>query len=257
MNNGSFYIGYQNKMPEPLFAFIRKLYLALLVIVVLSAISFSVLKIGFADSRFEYGTLSELSGTLYLQPVPYLEIEDDHWGQNQQVLLVGFGKFGATTNIKEMEETIGKSLEGVQVVLRGTKIYDDGFQLLELTEGKHALVSYAEDQMKKNDIAFESKAIELSGEVIDPKCYFGVMKPGYGKPHRSCASRCLAGGIPAMYVTRNPSQASSSYYILLDEENMFCYFKEYIAENTRITGDEFQIGNLNFIQINSIENLIP
>jgi len=25
----------------------------------------------------------------------------------------------------------------------------------------------------------------LQGEIIDPKCYFGVMKPGKGKIHRS------------------------------------------------------------------------
>jgi hypothetical protein len=36
----------------------------------------------------------------------------------------------------------------------------------------------------------------LLGEIVDSKCFLGVMKPGEGKPHRSCATRCLSGGVP-------------------------------------------------------------
>ena len=36
----------------------------------------------------------------------------------------------------------------------------------------------------------------LRGEIVDSKCYLGVMKPGRGKPHRACATLCIRGGIP-------------------------------------------------------------
>ena len=38
--------------------------------------------------------------------------------------------------------------------------------------------------------------VTLKGEIIDPKCYLGAMKPGGGKTHKACAMRCIAGGIP-------------------------------------------------------------
>ena len=41
----------------------------------------------------------------------------------------------------------------------------------------------------------------LRGEIIDPKCFAGAMKPGEGKPHKACAVLCLRGGIPPMFLT--------------------------------------------------------
>jgi hypothetical protein len=34
------------------------------------------------------------------------------------------------------------------------------------------------------------------GELVDSKCFFGVMRPATGKVHRACAIRCLSGGVP-------------------------------------------------------------
>ena len=53
----------------------------------------------------------------------------------------------------------------------------------------------------------------LQGEIIDPKCYFGVMKPGKGKIHRSCAVRCVSGGIPPVLATTDHNNISQ-YYLL-------------------------------------------
>jgi len=39
--------------------------------------------------------------------------------------------------------------------------------------------------------------ITLRGEIVDAKCFFGVMRPALGKVHRACAIRCLSGGVPA------------------------------------------------------------
>ena len=57
----------------------------------------------------------------------------------------------------------------------------------------------------------------LEGEIIDPKCYFGVMKPGFGKIHRSCAVRCISGGIPPVFATSDENNISE-YYLITDEK---------------------------------------
>ena len=44
-------------------------------------------------------------------------------------------------------------------------------------------------------------AVTVTGEIVDSKCYMGVMNPGQGKVHRDCAARCLSGGVPPIFVT--------------------------------------------------------
>ncbi len=46
-------------------------------------------------------------------------------------------------------------------------------------------------------------AVQLTGEIVDSKCYFGVMNPGNGKVHRDCAARCISGGIPPAFLVRD------------------------------------------------------
>jgi hypothetical protein len=45
--------------------------------------------------------------------------------------------------------------------------------------------------------------VTLTGEIVDSKCYSGVMNPGQGKVHRDCAVRCLSGGIPPAFLARD------------------------------------------------------
>ena len=47
--------------------------------------------------------------------------------------------------------------------------------------------------------------MSLTGEIVDSKCYFGVMNPGNGKVHRDCAVRCISGGIPPAFLVRDVS----------------------------------------------------
>ncbi len=44
--------------------------------------------------------------------------------------------------------------------------------------------------------------VELVGELVDSKCYLGVMRPATGKVHRACAVRCLKGGVPPGLLVR-------------------------------------------------------
>ena len=60
----------------------------------------------------------------------------------------------------------------------------------------------------------EMGSIEVQGEIDDHKCFFGVMKPGFGKVHLSCAVRCIAGGIPAILTTNPLPGEKAEYYFL-------------------------------------------
>ena len=45
----------------------------------------------------------------------------------------------------------------------------------------------------------------LSGEIVDGKCFLGVMNPGRLDVHRACAIRCISGGIPPLLYARDAS----------------------------------------------------
>jgi hypothetical protein len=60
----------------------------------------------------------------------------------------------------------------------------------------------------------ELGTLELKGEILDPKCYFGAMKPGMGKPHKDCAVRCIEGGMSPVFCMRN-EKGETSYGLLL------------------------------------------
>jgi hypothetical protein len=60
-------------------------------------------------------------------------------------------------------------------------------------------------------------SITLRGEIIDPKCYLGAMKPGGGKTHKACAMRCVSGGIPPMLVTRDGDGGETFYLLVLPD----------------------------------------
>jgi len=97
----------------------------------------------------------------------------------------------------------------------------------------------------------EKKDIALSGEIIDPKCYFGVMKPGEGKIHKSCAIRCISGGIPPMLKVKE-NQNLNRYYILLDESGKLINKQvlPFVAEQISISGKTNKFSNWDVLYIN-------
>ena len=53
----------------------------------------------------------------------------------------------------------------------------------------------------------------LVGEIVDSKCYLGVMNPGSLTPHRACAIRCISGGIPPVLLVHQ-TNGTALYFLL-------------------------------------------
>ena len=98
------------------------------------------------------------------------------------------------------------------VTLRGMLTHYQGKYLMELTEGENSLVSAGEQVMLDREIEMKG-ALTLKGEIVDPKCFFGVMNPAFKAVHRSCAIRCISGGMPPLLAIREGG-AFVDYYFL-------------------------------------------
>lgn len=207
-----FYIGYRNDN-HPIFKKTFKwviLLLCLLIIAIAFFVSFS--QKYFSNSSFELNEDTTLNGIYHAQPYPMLQVQLDN-NIYQNILLLGYGKFGAERQLNESAE---QSLHnGITLSVTGNLIYYNGKTLLQVHPNKNIKIS------NRSGTAIPtlnySHTSNLIGEIIDPKCYFGVMKPGKGKIHKSCAIRCISGGIPPVFLTID-SNGKEDYYLITDQQ---------------------------------------
>lgn len=220
-NQDQFYIGWQDKAPTSYAKLSRRFIMVVALVMVMVATLLVVSQKGFVGSTFELGQSTTLEGVLVKEPVPMLKVKTGVGSQGksifESVLLIGFGKFGAAPTIALIEDKAEQSLDGKTIKLTGTLIYYNGKQAFELTDGVEAYQG-----ISMNVLGYEAQrksfgGVSLRGEILDPKCALGVMKPGYGKPHRSCAIRCLSGGIPP--VMRMKSKDGSENYCVVVGQN--------------------------------------
>lgn len=207
-----FFVGWSDKTPIRSKKLGFRFFMTVLVLVLLIAAIFVFSQRGFIDSYFEYGTLTEKKGFLVKDPVWGLQTIEN--GQLKTIPLVGFGKFGPDETLKSIADDIG-GFDGKEITIRGTLFYYQDKEWMELTEGFGSLVGYTEKASPVRSII--DKGLQtVEGEIVDPKCFFGVMNPAEKAVHRSCAIRCISGGIPPVMAVRENGEFVD-YYFLIDE----------------------------------------
>jgi hypothetical protein len=232
-----FYIGWMAAAPKALVQFIKKYLLFIFILVVVLGSLLAISQKKFGTGNFEFGTLTDVKGIYFDKPVPCLKVLNgkDIWGNQSYITipLVGYGKHGAEGAIRELEKEKNTVMNQKEVTLRGTLLYNDGVTILQVDKNDNANLKISGEAIpvellpKVKDLG-NSK---IKGEIIDPKCYFGVMKPGEGKPHRDCAIRCILGGISPMLAVKN-EKGEANYYLLAssDGESINTVVQDYVAE---------------------------
>jgi len=222
-----------------------KFYYSFLGLMLLLVVLFVWLERPFSNSIFAYGEQIELEGYLIENPVIALRIKK---GDEYEILpLLGLGKMGPHA---ALEGHLGGNYH---LKVRGTLISHKGKRFLELTDGKASiLASKNSGEMDHEPTLIGS--MKITGEIMDPKCFFGVMKPGYGKVHRSCAIRCLSGQIPPVLAIKN-GEDFEEFYFLTDMEGKM--LKEdllsYVGKTITISGNAFEIDSWKSISLESLE----
>jgi len=238
MSKNEFYIGWQEEIPPSNKNFIRNILIGIFLLIPVLVFAVVSFQKPMNHHHFEFGTSTELTGIYNSEPFPILQVTSGvPEGYSKDVLLVGFGKFGAQEIISNIENENG-SLNGKEVTLNGTLIYGDGVTLIELTDQNESFIDAKEIDKEYLGLKTKSMDVTLKGEILDPKCYFGVMKPGEGKIHKSCAIRCISGGIPPVMRVLKEDGISYHYY-LVKGENGQTINKEvlpYVAETISVSG---------------------
>jgi len=230
--NEEFYVGYVSKAPASLAKWVTRIVVA----VVLAGLTVGALLIfdqaPFAASRFEYGVYREYTGVIEEWPYPILRTADTSF------LLVAPGKHGLAAAVK--------GLQGESVRLQGALIERGQDRMLEVLPASLLRIPAREVPALPTQLASAAialGAVTLRGEIVDSKCYLGVMNPGNGKAHRDCAVRCISGGAPPAFIARD---ASGETQVLLlvgsDGRQLSREVLSYVAEPLQISGELVRSG---------------
>jgi hypothetical protein len=213
-NESEFYVGYL-PIPPGLKKVIRRLVLVFAVVAVALAAILIVGQNPFAASDFEFQQYRDFRGTLFAEPYPAIALP----GQGLPWLLVGPGKHG----VGDFHE-----LNGRAVRLKGERIIHREDHMIELLPGSLSAGEQGDPVALSEDLG----EMQLTGEIVDSKCYFGVMNPGDGKVHRDCAVRCISGGIPPAFLVRD----STGKLVTLLLANWKRELLDHVAEPVTIRG---------------------
>jgi len=230
-----FYIGWQDRMPAPLARAVRGLTLRRLLLAAgvcglfVSSLSATL------PSRFDFGHPREFEGVIANLPNPLLLVSrpDATTPSSSAWLLVRPYKFGA--------DDLFSGLEGHRVRLSGTLAWLDERTLLEVVPESVQDLGPATVDLRERPVG----KVRLRGEIVDSKCYLGVMNPGDLNVHRDCAARCLSGGVPPAFVVQDSLGARRAILLVgAGGESVNQAALAVVAEPLEITGQLSQLGEL-------------
>ncbi|MCY4589279.1 MAG: hypothetical protein OXE86_01680 [Alphaproteobacteria bacterium] len=189
-----FFVGYL-PTPRPLVAFLAVVTVVALGLGIGAGIAIVLAQQDHGAGRFLPGQQT-LRGIVQTDPYPVLRMP------GSTVVLAGLGKRGVQSRAAR--------LAGKPVQLGGRFLGRDAGAANLLQVGGRVKFRELEDP---GDLAQWTPApdrvlgtFRLKGEIVDSKCYLGAMRPGRGKVHLACASLCIMGGIPPMFVVHGEQQ---------------------------------------------------
>lgn len=206
MSGGEFFIGWAPRPPPRLGRFLAVVGAVLLAAFVLlgaglGAVADDPAGRDFAlvpgQPPFAFPDAEAFTGRLVARPYPHLVLAD-----GRAVLLAGGGKEG---------------LPGDSQALDGKMVHVAGFAT---ARGSLAMLATDDPPQPVPDAApLPAAPVQalgrwrITGEICDGKCAAGAMRPGTGLSHRACATLCIAGQVPPVFVSTGP--VAGSAFLLL------------------------------------------
>jgi hypothetical protein len=199
-----FFIGYAPPMPAGLARFVCRIVTGLASAVLAWAVTVATGHVPLDGGTFEFGRPQRFAGTLVERPYPALRLDEADKKQTSWLLLAAPGKHGADELVRGFDRR--------HATLTGTRVRRGAHTMIEVEPASLVVGPGSEPRVTAADMqaeSFDDRPVKVRGEIVDSKCFLGVMVPGSGKTHKDCASLCLRGGIPPAFYVRDQSGQSS------------------------------------------------
>jgi methionine sulfoxide reductase heme-binding subunit len=247
----NFYIGWLGNIDIPTSKALKHFIIPSILIGFLFLLSFTFSQKKIANAEYRSDEIAEYTGIVSNTPFPHIRFtkSKDVFGnpKNEVLPLVNAWKFGADTLISKW----CKRNNSCPATIRGTIISRVGVNIMELSEEENSFLPSETPSISiQSKIKLIGKA-SLRGEIIDPKCYLGAMNPGEGKPHRSCAIRCISGGIMPMVTYLENNERKYAVLVGTDGEKINSKILDFVAEPVQIEGTLYQYENWNCFYIDT------
>ncbi len=228
-----FFIGWESKPPKSLSVFTGFMGMLALVggVGIAGLVAALQGNIGTGTWNLEIQTFR---GLFVKSPTSMLVAQDEA-GNLQVHYLVSEFKFG-------FPEDEADKLHLQMIEFEGTLIDDGTASMIEVVNGSVTQPGAPPAHRHPFEVR-EAGTITLSGEVVDSKCYLGVMNPGIRKTHRACAINCIRGGVPPVLLAESDAGETSTILLLgSDGEPINQEILDYVAEPIEISGNLRQEG---------------
>ncbi|MEO8276559.1 MAG: Rieske 2Fe-2S domain-containing protein [Thermoanaerobaculia bacterium] len=241
-----FFVAYL-PVPAALARFARGVAAAVLVgcVAIAAAVASGQKPLG--QGKFEYDKSTKFEGQLVTGPVAGIlqrsaSAAPGTSSTESFLPLVGAGKHGPSRELLAAGDR--------PVALEGHLIERYGKRLVEVVKEDPVAASALSRPMAPA-IQISLGRQTLRGEIVDSKCWFGVMKPGQGKAHRDCAVRCISGGAPPAFVVRSIDPAGAAgterttilLLVGVSGESIASRILDLVAEPVEIFGDVSRLGD--------------
>jgi len=242
--NDEFYIGWEDKAPRGHAKQIRRVVVLLGVAILLAGVVFARSQHLIGAATFEWGNVREFTGVLRCSPYPHLLLPPGSTNSAAVAPLVAPFKFGVSH-----DAICG--FDGLKVSLRATRIQRDGELMLEVEPDSVAPErSTAEPPSIASTNIVSLGEQTFRGEIVDSKCWLGVMNPGVLAPHRACAVRCISGGIPPLLLVRRANAPPLNLFLVsTNDQPVNSAVLDFVAEPVELTGEVVRNGNLLTLRI--------
>ncbi len=264
-----FFIGYLDRMPPGIARRVRIAAAALIALAIAAALLAAGAQNRPAPSVWE-DTITTISGRVVFDPYPRLEsARADGSDGTRHVLLTAPAKFGLLDPADycggditpppadpDREALVArlKAAAGTHATLRGTLLRRAGREMLEVQAIEPAPATPPAPARAPTPPAIAPHDLgeaELRGEIVDPKCFFGAMKPGEGKTHKACAIRCVAGGIAPVLVVRDATGDRCLLLTTADGRPMNAQLLPLVGERALLRGRVLSLGGIEFLRVSA------
>ena len=154
-----FYIGYQKTAPDELAKWVRRVTLAIGLIVVGAAIAAATFQQPLGNGVYEFGVTRPFEGILFDEPIPHLRLTTpaEEFGAGQAFVLVSRGKYGFPESARQFLNR--------EVRLTGSLIRRGQTAMIELSyrDAIHAIAAKVPQKPESSESLGE---VTLTGESV-------------------------------------------------------------------------------------------